>query len=286
MAVKRPRAPECETPRVKIVVVGHVEWVEFARIDHVPKAGEIVHATETWEEAAGGGAVAAVQLVRLGVETTLFTVFGNDELGRRSRAQLAEQGVAVRAVVAPEPQRRAVTLVDANGERTITVLGDKLRPSGRDGRLPWEELARADAAYFVSGDEAALQAARRARLLVATAREIETLREGAVELDALVGSGEDPGERYGPGDLEPRPRLVVTTAGHPRGRMDPGGPYLAAPLPGPVEDAYGCGGSFAARLTFRLAEGRSTEEAVELGARCGAAVLTGRGAYAGQLTLA
>src|ERR671928_570092 len=217
MAVKRPGAPECETPPVRIVVVGHVEWVEFARIDHVPQAGEIVHAAETWEEAAGGGAVAAVQLVRLGVETTLFTVLGNDELGRRSRAQLTEQGVTVRAVVAPEPQRRALTFVDANGERTITVLGDKLRPSGRDGRLPWEELALADAAYFVSGDEAALQAARRAPILVATAREIETLREGAVELDALVGSGEDPSERYGSGDLEPRPRLVVTTAGGPRG---------------------------------------------------------------------
>ena len=131
---------------MKIVVVGHVEWVEFARVDHVPQAGEIAHATETWEEAAGGGAVAAVQLVNLGVETTLFSVFGDDELGRRSRAQLTEQGVTVRAVVAPEPQRRALTFVDANGERTITVLGDKLRPSGGDGRLPWEELAQADAA--------------------------------------------------------------------------------------------------------------------------------------------
>ena len=269
---------------MKIVVVGHVEWVEFARVEHVPAAGEIVHASEVWEEAAGGGAVAAVQLARLGAETTLFTVFGNDELGRRSRAQLAEQGVTVRAVVAPEPQRRAFTFVDANGERTITVLGHKLRPSGRDGRLPWEELAHADATYFVSGDEAALQAARRAPLFVATAREIETLREGAVELDALVGSGEDPGERYGPGDLKPRPRLVVTTAGPLGGWMNPGGPYLAAALPGPVEDAYGCGDCFAAGLTFALAEGRSIEEAVELAARCGAAVLTGRGPYAAQLS--
>src|ERR671936_2893228 len=106
IAVKRPRAPECETPPVKIVVVGHVEWVEFARVDHVPQPGEIVHATETWEEAAGGGAVAAVQLVRLGAETTLFTVFGNDELGQRSRRQLTDQGVNLAAVVAPEPPRR------------------------------------------------------------------------------------------------------------------------------------------------------------------------------------
>ena len=271
---------------MKIAVVGHVEWVEFARVEHVPKPGEIVHASETWAEAAGGGAVAAVQLVRLGAETTLFTVLGNDELGRRSRRQLTEQGVTLRAVVAPEPQRRAFTFVDAEGERTIAVLGDKLRPSGRDGRLPWEELADADAVYFVSGDEAAVHAARRAAILVATARELETLRDAAVELDVLVGSGEDPGERYGPGELEPRPKLVVTTAGALGGWMNPGGPYLAAPLPGPVEDAYGCGDCFTAGLTYGLAEDRPQEEAVELGARCGAAVLTGRGAYAGQLTLA
>ena len=193
--------------------------------------------------------------------------------------------MTVRAVVAPEPQRRAFTFVDADGERTITVLGDKLRPSGRDGRLPWEELERADAAYFVSGDDAALRAARRAPLLVATARETETLREAAVELDALVGSARDPMEAFEPGDLEPRPKLVVTTAGALGGWMNPGGPYLAAPLPGPVGDAYGCGDCFAAGLTFGLADGRSLEEAVELASRCGAAVLTGRGAYAGQLAL-
>ena len=269
----------------RVAVVGHVEWVEFARVDHVPAPGEIVHASETWQEPAGGGAVAAVQLARLAGDCLFLTALGDDELGRRSRRQLTEQGVTLRAVVAPEPQRRAFTFVDAEGERTITVLGEKLRPSGRDGRLPWEELARADAAYFVSGDEAALHAARRAPLLVATARETETLREGAVELDALVGSGEDPGERYGPGDLEPRPKLVVTTAGALGGWMNPGGPYLAAPLPGPVEDAYGCGDCFAAGLTFGLTDGRAPEDAVELASRCGAAVLTGRGAYAAQLTL-
>src|ERR671934_1099258 len=144
IAVKRGSAPECETPPVKIAVVGHVEWVEFARVEHVPKPGEIVHASETWEEAAGGGAVAAVQLARLGAETTLFTVLGNDELGRRSRRQLTEQGVTVRAVVAPEPQRRAFTFVDTEGERTITVLGEKLVPAGGDRRLPWAELEDAD----------------------------------------------------------------------------------------------------------------------------------------------
>ena len=49
-------------------------------------------------------------------------------------------------------------------------------------------------------------------------------------------------------------------------------------------DAYGCGDSFAAGLTFALARGDTVEDAVALGARCGAAVLTGRGPYGAQLT--
>src|SRR5215813_10629249 len=155
---------------MKLAVVGHVEWVEFALVDHSPQQGEIVHALETWEEPAGGGAVAAVQLANLNGSVHLFTMLGNDELGRRSREELESRGVTVHAATASEPQRRAFTHVDEEGERTITVLGDKLLPSGEDGSLPWELLVRCDAVYFVSGDVAALRNARHARVLVATAR--------------------------------------------------------------------------------------------------------------------
>src|SRR5712691_12162282 len=165
---------------MRVAVVGHVEWVEFARVERVPAAGEIVHALETWEEGAGGGAVAAVQLAKLAGSATLFTSLGSDELGQRSRAQLARQGVTVRAMVDPSPQRRAFCFVDEAGERTITVLGEKLRPSGGDSRLPWHELGGVDAAYFVSGDDEALRTARAARILVATARELPTLRSAGV----------------------------------------------------------------------------------------------------------
>jgi len=34
---------------MKVAVVGHVEWVEFARVASVPLPGEISHALETWE---------------------------------------------------------------------------------------------------------------------------------------------------------------------------------------------------------------------------------------------
>jgi ribokinase len=270
---------------VNLAVVGHVEWVEFVRVERVPKPGEIVHALETWEEAAGGGAVAGAQLANLNGSVHLFTVLGDDELGERARSEIESRGVTLHAARAPEPQRRAFTYVDEVGERTITVLGRKHVPSGDDATLPWEELLRCDAVYFVSGDVAALRAARKAHVLVATARELGTLVRGHEPLDVLVGSGEDAGERFEPGMLDPEPGAVVTTSGSLGGWIRPGGPFRAAPLPGPIEDAYGCGDCFAAGLTYGLGEGQTLEAAVELGARCGASVLTGRGAYAGQLRL-
>jgi ribokinase len=268
---------------MRVAVVGHVEWVEFARVDQVPRPGEIVHALETWEEPAGGGAVAAVQLARLAGSCLFFTALGADELGRKSRAELTRLGVDVRAIPDVEPTRRAFTYVDETGERTITVLGEKLRPRGGDSRLPWRELAGLDAVYFVSGDAESLHHARLARTVVATARELATLREAGVQLDALVGSGEDEGELYHPGELQPAPQVVVTTSGGLGGWVQPGGPFRPAPLPGTVVDAYGCGDCFAAGLTYGLARGDSVDDSVALAARCGAAVMTGRGPYEAQL---
>jgi ribokinase len=267
-----------------VAVVGHTEWVEYARVEHVPEPGDVVNALETWEEVAGEGAVAAVQLANLNGSVQFFTSFGNDELGRRARDELTERGVTVHAVAAALAQPRQFTFIDGDGERTITVVGPRLVPSGDDAALPWEQLARCDAVYFVGGDVAALRAARRSRVLVAASRELATLRRGAEQLDVLVGSGEDAAERFEPGDLDPPPKVVVTTSGALGGWLRPGGPFRAAAIPGPIEDAYGCGDCFAAGLTYGLADGRPLEEAVALGSRCGAAVLTGRGAYTGQLT--
>ena len=263
---------------MNVAVVGHVEWVQFARVERVPVVGEIARALDWWEEAAGGGAVAAVRLASLAGSATLYTALGSDDLGSAAAEQLAARGVTVHAARPAEPQRRAFCFVDDSAERTITVLGPKHVPSGTDADLPWEELEDADAAYFVSGDAAALRQARRARVLVATSREMPTLQAGGVSLDALVGSGKDESEVFHPGDLDPPPALAVSTAGSLGGWAQPGGPFRAEVPSGPVEDAYGCGDAFAAGLAFALAERLAVPEAIEFAARCGAEALTVRGA--------
>jgi len=264
---------------VKAAVVGHVEWIEFVPVEHVPRPGEIVSVESSWAEAAGGGSVAAVQLGQLADSVHFFTTLGTDDLGRQAKTELEERGIEVHASFVETPQRKGFTYLDETGERTITTIGPKVGPRGHDDSLPWHELGRCDAVYFCAGDADALLTARRGRVLVATARVLTTLRRGAVKLDALVGSGEDEGERYHPGELDPSPRLVVTTAGALGGWAQPGGPYRAASVPGPVEDTYGCGDCFSAGLAFALGRGLEREEALALAARCGAAALARRGAH-------
>ena len=270
---------------MRVAVVGHVEWVDFVRVERLPAPGEIVRAIDAWAEPAGGGGVAAVVLAALAGECTLFTALGDDELGRRSAAELSGHGVRVEAAVRPEPQRRAVTHVDDTGERTITLLSHKLVPR-KDDPLPWAELAEYEAVYFTGGDAAALRAARVARSLVATARELTTLVEAEVQLDALVRSGRDPGETYEEGWLDPPPRIAVATEGSEGGLVTEAGDvrrYAAADLPAPMSDMYGAGDSFAAGLTYGLGAGLSLQDTLDLAARCAALALTRHGAYGGAL---
>jgi ribokinase len=269
-------------PGVRVAVVGHVEWVEFARVERVPAPGEIVQAQAWWGEAAGGGGVASVRLARLAGASILFTALGRDELGEASLEQLTSLGVRVEAARHPEPQRRGFTFVDDSGERTITILGEKHVPR-RSDPLPWKELSNADGVYFVSGDAGAARAARSARVLVATARSLAVLSEAGVELDALVRSSSDPSEVYERGDLEPQPRLVVATSGSEGGTWNTAacraGTYEPVSPPGPIVDAYGAGDSFAAGLTYALAHGDEVEAALAFAAACGASALTRRGAH-------
>jgi ribokinase len=267
---------------LRLAVVGHVEWAEFLRVPTLPAGGEIVHVTDRWEVAAGGGAVTAVQLARLAGRATLITALGDDELGHRAADELEAFGLDVRAVFRrDQPQRRVIVHLDPTGERTITVIGDRMGPRGDDA-LAWGELDF-DAVYFTSGDADALREARRARVLTATARAIGTLREAGVPIDALVRSALDDGERYVDGDLTPAPDLVVATERDAGGRWEASdgtsGRYDAVNPPGPVRDTYGGGDAFAGGLTAGLGGGLDVGAALELAARCGARVASLDGPY-------
>jgi len=267
-----------------------VEWVQFAHVPHVPRAGEVVHATAPFEEPAGGGAVAAVQLARLAGRAGLFTALGTDAHGDASMSRLSALGVEVHAMRLADPTRRALTLLDDAGERTITTLGSRLEPRGGSGAADWSELGGLDGVYFTAGDLAALQIAREgSRVLVASPRAGAALGRG-VRLDALVLSGEDEIELRAAAGVEENADVVVRTEGARGGsyrtREGRAGRWDPAALEGEPLDSYGCGDSFAAGFTFGLAAGMGIERALALAARCGAVCLTGTGPYGRQLDAA
>src|SRR4026209_2139676 len=153
---------------LRLAVVGHVEWAEFLRVPHLPTAGEITHVTDRWEAPAGGGAVTAVQLARLAGHATLIPALGADDLGHRAADELRDLGVDVQPIYREgQPQRRVIVHLDGSGERTITVIGARMGPRG-DDPFGWSDLDL-DAVYFTAGDAGAVGAARRARILTATA---------------------------------------------------------------------------------------------------------------------
>ncbi len=270
----------------RVGVVGHTEWVDFAVCERLPRPGEIQEGRESFSVAAGGGAVAAVQLRKLAGSAFFLTALGDDEAGERARTDLERRGLELgAALVTGSAQRRAFTFLTDDHERTITVLGERLVPSRARDDLDWARCGNADAVYFTGGDAGALHAAREARVLVATPRARAAIAASGVRVDVLVASAEDAGESVA--GIEPAPGRVVLTSGAQGGRWTgaegDSGRWVAAELPGPAVDAYGCGDSFAAGLTYGLGADLGLEGALELAARCGAHCLTGRGPFAAQL---
>jgi ribokinase len=258
---------------LNLAVVGHVEWVTHTDAPFIPAAGEIVHLSDPLTQPAGGGAVTAAALVRAGARVSFFTAAAEDV---PVVSALEGLGIRVLAAQRPAPHTRCLVMRDPGGERTICVIGENLHPSA-DDPLPWDELDGCDGVYFTGGDPRTLRLARRARVLVVTARRFDVLAESGVRADVLVGSARDRGERFDLGRLAAPPDHVVITDG-----VRGGTGYRASPPPASPVDSYGAGDTFAAGLLYGLAEGLAQPAALELGAQLAAAAVTWRGAYPPQ----
>jgi ribokinase len=263
---------------MRLAVVGHVEWVDFVPVPALPRPGSVVHAEGAFTAAGGGGGVAAAVLASR-AEVDFFCALGRDSTGEQAARQLTARGVSLQVAWRGTATRRAITLLEEDGERTIITVGDRLEPSG-DDPLEWERLEHADGVYLTAGDAAAGRRARRSPVLVATPRARWALEDPGVRLDALVYSASDEVERAWAERLADRARLLVATEGEAGGRWwgESQGRWRAAPPSGPPRDAYGCGDSFAAGFTLGLAAGQGPARAAEIGARLGADALAVRGA--------
>ena len=62
---------------------------------------------------------------------TSSPLLGRDSLGEQALEQLQALGLRVSVVWRDQPTRRAITYIDADGERSITVVGQRLSPFWR-----------------------------------------------------------------------------------------------------------------------------------------------------------
>ena len=267
-------------PKLTLAVVGHTEWVSFFRIDNYPLPGVISHGEEYREEPAGGGAVAAIEMRRLTrSKVHFFSALGRDEIGEKSVSRLKELGIQTEIAWRDQPTRKGISMINAEGERAITVLGDRLQPLGKD-QLPWNEIKNCDGVFVTAADSEALKICRKARIMVGTPRiGLNNFEDINIKLDALIGSALDPNEKSLSNSLKHLAKTIIATEGALGGESSPGGRFKAALLQAPVIDSYGCGDSFAAGVTTGLAAGWSIEQSISLGAHCGARCVQQLGPY-------
>ena len=211
--------------------------------------------------------MAALQVARLAGEAALFTALGGDELGARSLRELEADGVRVHTAVhrsrSAGPSRTSTRPASARSRCSA-------RSSARAGATtPCRGTSWPGSTPSTSSAATSRRCGARGGRGCSSPRRASCRRSGsaAVELDALVGSGEDEGERYHQGDLDPRSSARGDDGRRARRLGAAGGPLHRRAAPGPVEDAYGCGDCFAAGLTYALAAGRSHVEAIAFAGR-------------------
>ena len=255
---------------LSLAVVGHVEWVNFLSVDKLPCSGQISHGRSYLELPSGGGAVAAVQMQKLTKKQVhFFTSLGKDKLGILSKEKLEEYGLNVHVAWEDKPTREGISFLDKSGERSITVMGERLEPKAKDN-LPWDQLASFDGVFVTATDPMGLELCRNSKVLVASPRVgSESFRSINFELDALVGSYFDEDEKKQSESLVEITKVTILTAGSLGCVALPGGTFATKDIGNNLIDSYGCGDSFAAGLTAGLACKLDLENAINIGSYCG-----------------
>ena len=118
----------------RFAVVGHVEWIEFGRFTHVPEPGEIIDAQRVvlrGRRQRGGRRRPAREALRR--RRLLHRARRRRARPARRASGSSELGVRVHAAPRDAMQRWGFVHLDDDGERTISIVGERHAPHG-DGR--------------------------------------------------------------------------------------------------------------------------------------------------------
>ena len=256
---------EFKKGKLNFAVVGHVEWINFLRVDQLPKTGVISHSKKSLEYPAGAGSIIAKILSDLNLnQIHFFTALGNDDYGEKCFKILSNMGIKLHVAWRDKPTRRGFSLIDSEGERAITVIGERLAPKYKDN-LKWNILKNMDGIFITASDSDLFKMARSASILCTTPRVgLNIINKSNVRLDGLIGSNLDPGEDFSLSELSVKPRFTIKTEGENGGIIFPGGRYMALKNRKRKVDSYGCGDSFAAGILYGLASKWNIEKSINL----------------------
>jgi len=231
----------------------------------LPKPGVISHSEKSIEYPAGGGSVIAKTLSELtNNQVHFFTSLGNDYYGEQSFKILSNYGIRLHVAWRDKPTRKGFSLIDSNGERSITVIGERLAPTYKDN-LDWNIFEKMDGIFITASDSEIFKKARIADSLCTTPRVgLNTINKSNVFLDGLIGSNLDPGEVFSLSDISIKPKLIIKTEGENGGILYPGGRYEALINTKQKIDSYGCGDAFAAGILYGLSSKWSIDKILSL----------------------
>ncbi|MDG4832814.1 ribokinase [Solwaraspora sp. WMMD1047] len=291
-----------------VVVLGSLNLDVVVAAPRVPRPGETLLAGDARFLPGGKGANQAVAAARLGAEVAFIGRTGDDDFGRRMRANLVAAGVGVDRVgtVAGTASGMAIVVVDPQGENTIVVspganaaiTPDDLAEHGGliaraaigvvqletpiDTVLRFARLcADHDVGLLLNAApyrELPAELLRHCRCLVVNREEVAALT--GVPADDRAGARRALAAAAGLG-----PATVIVTLGDQGALvLHDGEPFEIDAYRVPVVDSTGAGDAFVGALGAALARNWPTDRAVRYASAAAAVVCGGLGAQRPDLT--
>jgi len=135
-----------------VLVVGDANVDLILQVDIVPRFGQAEQLLDGAELVLGSSAgIVASGLARLGVETTLLAVIGDDEFGRFTRSELEAAGVRTGALLTDAAVPTGISVIlSAPGDRSILTLPGTIPLLTADAVRAAVESVRPDHVHFAS----------------------------------------------------------------------------------------------------------------------------------------
>lgn len=287
----------------KIVVVGSLNMDVVIETPHMPKCGETISGRSVTLVSGGKGANQAYAVGKLGGDVTMIGAVGKDASGEVLLDNLKSVNVNVAGIKAMEDGTtgQAFINVDDNGDNSIIII------AGANGMVT-KELIDENVQLINESDivimqleiplevveyvkEIAVRAGKTVIIDPAPAvpdipehfwKGIDYIKPNETELAILTGLKSDTREELvkGAGTMLHKgvKNVIVTLGGDGCILVQEGRETYFPPCEVKAVDTTAAGDSFTAAFALALSEGKSCEEAIELGQKVSAVAVTRKGA--------